>query len=87
MLKAIHAQEDIQTARATAEQVAIKLEQMKLAKAAQIVRNGIEETLSFYNFPSELALLAHQQPAGYVPRYESATKSRHNRVTPEHSCP
>jgi putative transposase len=53
MLKAIHAQEDVGTARAKAEQVAIKLEQMKLAKAAEIVRNGIEETLSFYHFPSE----------------------------------
>jgi putative transposase len=53
MLKAIHAQEDVQAAREKAEQVAIKLEQMKLGKAAEIVRNGIEETLAFYSFPSE----------------------------------
>jgi transposase-like protein len=53
MLKAIHAQEDAAAAREKAEQVAVKLQQMKLANAAEIVRNGIDETLGFYEFPAE----------------------------------
>ena len=53
MLKAIHAQEDRQAARRKAEDVAAKLEAMKLGKAAQIVREGVEETLSYMAFPTE----------------------------------
>ena len=53
MLKAIHAQEDRQEARLKAESVAVKLETMKLSKAASTVRAGIEETLSYYRFPRE----------------------------------
>ena len=53
MLKAIHAQEDLEEARAKAGRVIEKLETMKLGKAAEIVRSGIEETLSFYHFPRE----------------------------------
>ncbi len=53
MLKAIHAQEDRQAARKKAADVVAKLEQMRLAKAAQAVREGIEETLSYMQFPSE----------------------------------
>jgi putative transposase len=53
MLKAIHAQEDRQAARAKAEAVVEKLEAMKLSKAAGIVREGIEETLSYMAFPRE----------------------------------
>jgi len=53
MLKAIHAQEDKAAAREKAEAVVRKLEGMKLAKAAQIVREGYEETLSYYEFPRE----------------------------------
>ena len=45
MLKAIHAQEDRQAARRKAEDVVEKLEAMRLAKAAKIVREGVEETL------------------------------------------
>ena len=40
MLKAIHAQEDRAAARQKAEQVAVKLKEMKLADAAEIVRAG-----------------------------------------------
>ena len=53
MLKAIHAQEDAQAARQKAEQVVAKLRAMKLSKAADIVENGMDETLSYYSFPSE----------------------------------
>jgi putative transposase len=53
MLKAIHAQEDRQAARRKAEDVVEKLEAMRLSKAARVVRDGVEETLSYMNFPSE----------------------------------
>ena len=43
MLKAIHAQESKEAARAKAEQVAQKLREMKLASAAKKVEDGIEE--------------------------------------------
>jgi transposase-like protein len=51
MLKAIHAQEDRKAAEEKIEAVAAKLEQMKLAKAATMVREGAHETLSYYSFP------------------------------------
>jgi transposase-like protein len=53
MLKAIHAQEDAQAAKQKARHVVEKLRAMKLAKAAEIVANGIEETLSYYALPPE----------------------------------
>jgi transposase-like protein len=53
MLKAIHAQEDAQAAKEKARQVIEKLRAMKLAKAAEIVENGIEENLSYYSLPPE----------------------------------
>jgi len=53
MLKAIHAQEDRTAARQKAEQVAGKLKEMKLADAAALVINGIDETLYYYAFPRE----------------------------------
>ena len=53
MLKAIHAQEDRQAALRKAEDVVTKLEAMKLGKAAQIVREGVAETLSYMGFPTE----------------------------------
>ena len=53
MLKAIHAQEDRKAAQQKAIQVIEKLRAMKLAKAAEIVENGIEETLSYYGLPPE----------------------------------
>lgn len=52
-LKAIHASEDRDAARAKAAAVAEKLEAMKLGKAARIVREGAEETMSYYAFPRE----------------------------------
>lgn len=53
MLKAIHAQESKKAAREKAEAVAEKLEEMKLKSAAKKLRDGIEETLTYYDFPSE----------------------------------
>jgi putative transposase len=53
MLKAIHAQEDRQAALDKAQAVVEKLETMKLAKAAGIVRDGVAETLSYMAFPRE----------------------------------
>jgi transposase-like protein len=53
MLKAIHAQEDRASAEAKARDVVRKLEKMRLAKAAGIVREGAAETLTYYAFPSE----------------------------------
>ena len=53
MLKAIHAQEDRQAALRKAEDVVEKLEAMKLTKAAKVVREGVEETLSYMAFPTE----------------------------------
>jgi transposase-like protein len=53
MLKAIHAQEDREAARTKAAQVADKLEGMKLSKAADLLRAGVEETLTYMAFPRE----------------------------------
>jgi len=53
MLKAIHAQEDMEEAREKAGRVIEKLEAMGLGKAAELVREGVDETLVFYEFPRE----------------------------------
>ena len=53
MLKAIHAQEDIEAAKSKAADVVSKLKSMKLPKAAQMVEESIEETLHYMNFPRE----------------------------------
>jgi putative transposase len=53
MLKAIHAQENRAEALNKAKAVADKLKKMKLPKAAEKVRGGVEETLSYTSFPRE----------------------------------
>jgi transposase-like protein len=53
MLKAIHAQEDRVAAEKKAVDVVTKLQDMKLAKAAKIVEEGVAETLSYMAFPRE----------------------------------
>ena len=53
MLKAIHAQEDAQAAKEKAHLIVEKLRAMKLARAAEIVAAGVDETLSYYAMPSE----------------------------------
>lgn len=53
MLKAIHAQEDKAAAREKAKAVAARLREMKLKEAAEKLENGIEETLTYMDFPGE----------------------------------
>ena len=53
MLKAIHAQEDLETALTKADQVVEKLKSMKLKEAAKKIKQSIIETLTYYRFPSQ----------------------------------
>ena len=53
MLKAIHAQESKKAARDKARAVVEELRSMKLKEAAKKVEDGIEETLTYCDFPSE----------------------------------
>ena len=53
MLKAIHAQESKKAAREKAKAVVEELRAMKLKEAAKKVEGGIEETLTYCDFPSE----------------------------------
>ena len=53
MLKAIHAQESRKAAREKAKAVVEGLCSMKLKEAAKKVEDGIEETLTYCDFPSE----------------------------------
>jgi len=53
MLKAIHAQESKEAAREKSRQVAEKLKEMKLASAAKKLEDGMEETLTYMEFPSQ----------------------------------
>lgn len=52
MLKAIHASEDRAAAREKAKAVVKKLEDQRLRQAAQKVKDSIDETLTYYEFPS-----------------------------------
>ena len=53
MLKAIHAQESKRAAREKAKAVVEQLRSMKLKEAAKKVDDGIEETLTYCDFPGE----------------------------------
>ena len=53
MLKAIHAQESREAAMEKAEAVAKKLRGMKLPAAAKKVEDGISETLTYMDYPTE----------------------------------
>ena len=53
MLKAIHAQESKEAARKKARDVIEKLRSMRLNEAAKKVEDGIEETLTYMDFPSQ----------------------------------
>lgn len=53
MLKAIHAQESKAASREKAKQIAEQLREMKLPEAAKKLEAGIEETLTYMDFPSE----------------------------------
>ena len=52
MLKAIHAQEDAQSALAKNAEVVAKLKAMKLTRAADLVATHGQETLTYFAFPS-----------------------------------
>jgi len=52
MLKAIHAQESRQAAREKAARVSADLRTMRLSKAADLVENAIDQTLTFYTYPT-----------------------------------
>ena len=60
MLKAIHAQESKEAARKKAKDVVEQLRAMKLKEAAKKVEDGIEETLTHMDFPSQHWLKAHE---------------------------
>ena len=61
-LKAIHAQESKKAAREKAKAVVAELRAMKLKEAAKKVEDGVEETLTCYDFPSEhWTRIPHQQ--------------------------
>jgi transposase-like protein len=51
MLKAIHVSEDKAATRQKAEQIIEKLEDLRLREAAKKVRESIDETLTYYDFP------------------------------------
>jgi transposase-like protein len=51
MLKAIHAQESRETATEKAQAVIAELRRQKLTRAAELVEESIDETLTFYAFP------------------------------------
>ena len=53
MLKAIHAQESKKASREKAKAVVAELRAMKLKEAAKKVEDGIEETLTYCDFPCE----------------------------------
>lgn len=53
MLKAIHAQEDRGAAMEKAKAVQAKLAAMRLSRAAQIIAEGVHETLAYMAFPRE----------------------------------
>ncbi len=53
MLKAIHAQENKEAARKKAREVVERLREMKLNAASKKLEDGIEETLTYMDFPSQ----------------------------------
>ena len=53
MLKAIHAQENKEAARQKAKNVIAILQAKKMNEAAKVLENGLEETLTYMDFPSE----------------------------------
>lgn len=53
MLKAIHAQENADEARNKADRVIEQLREMKLSQAADLLKNSLEETLSYMNYPDK----------------------------------
>ena len=53
MLKAIHAQENLEAARRKATEIVARLCELRLATAAELVETAVPETLAYYAFPEE----------------------------------
>ena len=53
MLKAIHAQESKKAAREKVKAVIAELRTLKLRDAARKIEDGVEETLTYFAYPSE----------------------------------
>ena len=53
MLKAIHAQESKKASKEKAKAIVAELRAMKLPEAAKKIEDGIDETLTYCDFPSE----------------------------------
>lgn len=53
MLKAIHAQENKNASRRKSQEVVETLKSRKLPAAAKKIQDGIEETLTYCDFPDE----------------------------------
>ena len=53
MLKAVHAQENREAANAKVADVVTKLTATKLRAAAELVENGMHETLTFFAYPPQ----------------------------------
>jgi transposase-like protein len=53
LLKAIHAQEDLEAARRKAGGVIARLHSMRRGKAAELVEKAVPDTLAYYAFPEE----------------------------------
>jgi|ERR1700759_1666393 putative transposase len=53
MLKAIHAQENLEAARRKATEIVARLCELRLVKAAELVETAVPETLAYYAFPEE----------------------------------
>ena len=53
MCKAIHAQESKKASREKPKAVVAQLREMKLKEAAKKIEDGIEEALTYCDFPSE----------------------------------
>jgi transposase-like protein len=51
MLKAIHAQESLASAQIKAADIVAQLKQQRMSRAATLVEDAIEETLTYYRFP------------------------------------
>ena len=52
MLKAIHAQEDRRAAKSKAKEIVARLKELKLRTAAELVEQKVEETMTYYSYPS-----------------------------------
>lgn len=78
MLKEIHAQESKKAAREKAMAVVEELRSMKLKEAAKKVEDGIEEALTYCDFPSEhwTRIRTNKEPIQLVKNFYSASPDR-----------